>query len=79
MLKLRDSLLFAIMWAGTILLFFVYMFIEILTWKIIQRIIDPITSRCAKFRYKPLDRDSMVKRLTLIAQDEGIQAGAEVH
>jgi len=42
------------------------------------RIIDPIASRCAKFRYKPLDTPSMVKRLQFIAANERIKASNEV-
>jgi replication factor C subunit 2/4 len=38
----------------------------------ISKIIDPILSRCAKFRFKPLARESLVGRLTYIAQQEGL-------
>jgi hypothetical protein len=33
----------------------------------VTRIIEPLASRCAKFRFQPLPTDSMVARLTFIA------------
>lgn len=39
----------------------------------ISKIIDPILSRCARFRFKSLDRASIVGRLQLIANQEGLQ------
>merc|ERR1712166_780652 len=44
----------------------------------VSRIIQPITSRCAKFRYKPLSEGATVARLTHIASSEGIRANAAV-
>ena len=44
----------------------------------VTRIIDPITSRCAKFRFKPLPSESVVQRLTDIARAEGISLDAPV-
>ena len=36
----------------------------------IDKIIDPIVSRCVKFRFKPIDKDSMIERLKFIAYKE---------
>lgn len=36
------------------------------------RIIEPITSRCAKFRFKSLPIDDVNKRLTEICTKEGV-------
>ena len=38
----------------------------------ISRIIPPIASRCAKFRFKPLPGDAMVGRLAHVAREEGV-------
>lgn len=38
----------------------------------VSRIIEPLTSRCAKFRFKPLDDASMQARLRLIAEAESV-------
>ena len=38
----------------------------------ISRLIPPIASRCAKFRFKPLPQAAMVSRLTRIAGAEGV-------
>jgi replication factor C subunit 2/4 len=38
----------------------------------VSRIIDPISSRCAKFRFKPLVRDALDTRLRHIAASESI-------
>jgi replication factor C subunit 2/4 len=40
--------------------------------KYVSRIIDPIASRCAKFRFKPLSEETMRARLRLIADGERI-------
>lgn len=39
----------------------------------IDKIIDPIVSRCVKFRFKPIDKDSMINRLKFIANKEKIK------
>jgi len=39
----------------------------------VTRIIEPLASRCAKFRFKTLSADSMVARLTHIADSEGVR------
>ncbi len=43
----------------------------------VSRIIDPITSRCAKFRFRPLHGPSMAARLRSIASSEGLSASDE--
>lgn len=36
----------------------------------VSRIIEPITSRCSKFRFKPLSREILLKRLDYISTEE---------
>jgi replication factor C subunit 2/4 len=43
----------------------------------IEKMIDPIISRCVKFRFKPIDKDSMVFRLKQIADKESIKIDKE--
>lgn len=38
----------------------------------LSRIIDPISSRCAKFRFKPLSKETLAARLALVARNEGV-------
>ena len=38
----------------------------------VSRIIEPLTSRCAKFRFRPLAKDVLVQRLEMIAAGEKI-------
>lgn len=44
----------------------------------ITRIIDPLTSRCAKFRFKPLEVTNIEERLALIAEKENVKVGKEI-
>lgn len=43
----------------------------------VSRIIEPITSRCAKFRFKPLAREILVTRLELIMEKEDVSVSEE--
>ncbi|XP_043558768.1 replication factor C subunit 4 isoform X1 [Chiloscyllium plagiosum] len=43
----------------------------------ISRIIEPLTSRCSKFRFKPLTDDIQLKRLLAICAKENIQCSDE--
>lgn len=38
----------------------------------VSRIIDPLTSRCTKFRFKPLKSEMMRSRLAYIAEEEKV-------
>ena len=38
----------------------------------VTRVIEPLASRCAKFRFRPLPEASMVERLSVIAQSESV-------
>ncbi len=42
------------------------------------RIIEPLASRCAKFRFKPLTEEIMSSRIVYICKEEGIYLDAEV-
>ncbi|KAF8520216.1 P-loop containing nucleoside triphosphate hydrolase protein [Hysterangium stoloniferum] len=44
----------------------------------VTRIIEPLASRCSKFRFTPLDDGSARTRLEHIAREEGIDVSAEV-
>ena len=39
----------------------------------VTKIIDPIVSRCAKFRFKPLEEETMAARLQYISTQEGLE------
>ncbi|KAH9253614.1 hypothetical protein BASA81_008450 [Batrachochytrium salamandrivorans] len=43
----------------------------------VSRIIEPLASRCAKFRFRPLPRLPMIKRLEFISQAEQVQVNLE--
>ncbi|TPP58358.1 DNA replication factor c subunit [Fasciola gigantica] len=49
-----------------------------LTCNYVTRIIDPITSRCAKFRFRPLDNEIARARLRHIADSEALNVSDEV-
>lgn len=38
-----------------------------------SRIIEPLASRCSKFRFRPLAQGSSQARIEMIAQAEGVQ------
>ena len=44
----------------------------------VSRIIDPITSRCAKFRFKPLSSEILMRQLQNICDSENIMYKDEV-
>ena len=41
----------------------------------VSRIIDPLASRCAKFRFKPLAREAMLDRLRDVSRSESLSLG----
>jgi replication factor C subunit 2/4 len=43
----------------------------------ISRIIEPLASRCAKFRFKPLSEEIMTNRISHICNEEGLNLDAE--
>lgn len=43
----------------------------------VSRIIDPLTSRCAKFRFGPVDQSAGVDRLIGICESENVKFGEE--
>ena len=43
----------------------------------VSRIIEPLTSRCAKFRFKPLANEILVGRLQMIAEKENVKVSSE--
>eukprot|EP00238_Polyblepharides_amylifera_P013671 CAMPEP_0196593792 /NCGR_PEP_ID=MMETSP1081-20130531/76582_1 /TAXON_ID=36882 /ORGANISM="Pyramimonas amylifera, Strain CCMP720" /LENGTH=344 /DNA_ID=CAMNT_0041917877 /DNA_START=192 /DNA_END=1226 /DNA_ORIENTATION=- len=44
----------------------------------VSRIIDPIASRCAKFRFKPLAEEAMTDRINYICSQEGVELQSDV-
>lgn len=47
-------------------------------WHKLCRIIEPLASRCAKFRFKPLPQEVMSSRILYICEQEGLNLEAEV-
>jgi len=45
----------------------------------ISKIIDPLASRCAKFRFKPLDESAMIDRLKFISEKESVKCSDSVY
>jgi replication factor C subunit 2/4 len=45
----------------------------------LTRIIEPLASRCAKFRFKPLPADLIVERLEFITRQEGMNCQRQVY
>jgi replication factor C subunit 2/4 len=43
----------------------------------VSRIIEPLASRCAKFRFKPLQGDVINERIQFICDAEGVQLGED--
>jgi len=43
----------------------------------VSRIIDPIASRCAKFRFKPLTEEALFGRIRVVADSEGLKLSEE--
>ena len=41
----------------------------------VTRIIEPLASRCAKFRFRPLPESSITNRMQYIAESEGVSLG----
>ncbi|XP_063224617.1 replication factor C subunit 4 [Bacillus rossius redtenbacheri] len=44
----------------------------------VSRIIQPLTSRCTKFRFKPLGEGRVLERLELICREEGVSCDRDV-
>lgn len=40
----------------------------------LSRIIEPLTSRCTKFRFKPLGQEKIIERLEFIRKEEDLKA-----
>lgn len=45
----------------------------------VSRIIEPITSRCTKFRFKPLGEDKIIERLRFICEQENVDVVEQVY
>ncbi|VDL69501.1 unnamed protein product [Nippostrongylus brasiliensis] len=44
----------------------------------VSRIIDPLASRCAKFRFKPLPMESQLERMEFICKHEGVNIDRKI-
>eukprot|EP01126_Amoeba_proteus_P030088 TRINITY_DN2983_c0_g3_i1.p1 TRINITY_DN2983_c0_g3~~TRINITY_DN2983_c0_g3_i1.p1 ORF type:complete len:230 (-),score=46.33 TRINITY_DN2983_c0_g3_i1:561-1250(-) len=44
----------------------------------VSRIIEPLASRCAKFRFRPLGAEKMIERLDFICETEGIEVSTDI-
>jgi replication factor C subunit 2/4 len=44
----------------------------------VSRIIEPLTSRCTKFRFKPLGEEKIIERLQYICEQEDLKAEKSV-
>lgn len=44
----------------------------------VSRIIEPLTSRCSKFRFKPLNQSFVLERLQSICKQEGVAISEEI-
>ena len=47
-------------------------------YSVVGRIIEPLTSRCSKFRFKPLGSEVVEKRLQFICDQEKLSCSPEV-
>lgn len=45
----------------------------------VSRIIQPITSRCTKFRFKSLSEDKIIERLQIICKEESVSVDDDVY
>jgi replication factor C subunit 2/4 len=45
----------------------------------VSRIIEPITSRCTKFRFKPLGEEKIIERLQLICKQEQVNVESDAY
>ena len=43
----------------------------------VSRIIEPLTSRCAKFRFRPLAKEILIQRIEMIAAEEKISVAMD--
>lgn len=60
------------------LLWYKYCILKSMIVNVCYRIIEPLASRCAKFRFKPLSEDVMSSRITHICNAEGLNLDAQV-